>query len=384
MPSAPLYFDYAATTPVDDRVIETMLTCLGRQVNFGNPASSGHAYGQAAREVVEQARRQVAERVGARADDIVWTSGATESNNLALKGIAQGLAQPGHLITSQLEHKAVLDTVKELERQGWAITRLAPDASGLIQPYSVQAALRADTRLVSLMAVNNELGTVTDFAAIGERVRAHGALLHVDAAQAVGKLAIDLQAMAVDLMSFSAHKVYGPKGIGALYVGPRARELMCAQIHGGGHEQGLRSGTLATHQIVGMGSAFALAGEPGDSEHQRIEHLARRLREGLLALPGVSLNGCALQRIPHTLNLCIEANGFNSMALASELALSTTSACNSASNAASHVLLALGLDEARARKSVRVSIGRFTTEAEVDTAIAVFGRALTAASAALW
>ncbi len=384
MPSAPLYFDYAATTPVDDRVIETMLTCLGRQVNFGNPASSGHAYGQAAREVVEQARRQVAERVGARADDIVWTSGATESNNLALKGIAQGMAQPGHLITSQLEHKAVLDTVKELERQGWAITRLAPDAGGLIQPYAVQAALRADTRLVSLMAVNNELGTVTDFAAIGERVRAHGALLHVDAAQAVGKLAIDLQAMAVDLMSFSAHKVYGPKGIGALYVGPRARELMRAQIHGGGHEQGLRSGTLPTHQIVGMGSAFALAGEPGDSEHQRIEHLAKRLRDGLLALPGVSLNGCALQRIPHTLNLCIEANGFNSMALASELAMSTTSACNSASNAASHVLLALGLDEARARKSVRVSIGRFTSEAEVDTAIAVFGRALTAASAALW
>ncbi|HCV41010.1 MAG TPA: IscS subfamily cysteine desulfurase [Pseudomonas sp.] len=384
MPSAPLYFDYAATTPVDDRVIETMLTCLGRQVNFGNPASSGHAYGQAAREVVEQARRQVAERVGARADDIVWTSGATESNNLALKGIAQGMAQPGHLITSQLEHKAVLDTVKELERQGWAITRLAPDAGGLIQPYAVQAALRADTRLVSLMAVNNELGTVTDFAAIGERVRAHGALLHVDAAQAVGKLAIDLQAMAVDLMSFSAHKVYGPKGIGALYVGPRARELMRAQIHGGGHEQGLRSGTLPTHQIVGMGSAFALAGEPGDSEHQRIEHLAKRLRDGLLALPGVSLNGCALQRIPHTLNMCIEANGFNSMALASELAMSTTSACNSASNAASHVLLALGLDEARARKSVRVSIGRFTSEAEVDTAIAVFGRALTAASAALW
>jgi cysteine desulfurase len=388
MPSAPLYFDYAATTPVDDRVIETMLTCLGRQVNFGNPASSGHAYGQAAREVVEQARRQVAERVGARAEDIIWTSGATESNNLALKGIAQGMiqgkAQPAHLITSQLEHKAVLDTVNELERQGWAITRLAPDASGLIQPYAVQAALRADTRLVSLMAVNNELGTITDFAAIGERVRAHGALLHVDAAQAVGKLAIDLQAMAVDLMSFSAHKVYGPKGIGALYVGHRARELMRAQIHGGGHEQGLRSGTLPTHQIVGMGSAFALAGEPGDSEHQRIEQLATRLREGLLSLPGISLNGCALQRIPHTLNLCIEANGFNSMALASELALSTTSACNSASNAASHVLLALGLDEARARKSVRVSIGRFTSQAEVDRAIGVFKRALTAASAALW
>lgn len=384
MPSAPLYFDYAATTPVDDRVIETMLACLGSEANFGNPASSGHAYGQAARQAVEQARQQVAERVGAQADNLVWTSGATESNNLALKGIAQGFDQPGHLITSQLEHKAVLDTVAELERQGWAVTRLAPDAAGLIQPANVQAALRADTRLVSLMAVNNELGTVTDFAAIGQRVRAHGALLHVDAAQAVGKLAIDLNAMAVDMMSFSAHKVYGPKGIGALYVGPRARTLMRAQMHGGGHEQGLRSGTLATHQIAGMGSAFALAGEPGDSEHQRLEQLATRLREGLLVLPGVTLNGSASQRIPHTLNLCIDSKGFNSAALASELALSTTSACNSASNAASHVLLALGLDERQARNSVRLSIGRFTTEAQVDQALAVFSRVLTTASAALW
>lgn len=384
MPSAPLYFDYAATTPVDDRVIETMLACLGSAANFGNPASSGHAYGQAARQAVEHARQQVAERVGAQADNLVWTSGATESNNLALKGIAQGIDQPGHLITSQLEHKAVLDTAAELERQGWAVTRLAPDAAGLIQPASVQAALRADTRLVSLMAVNNELGTVTDFAAIGQQVRDHGALLHVDAAQAVGKLAIDLKAVAVDMMSFSAHKVYGPKGIGALYVGPRARTLMRAQMHGGGHEQGLRSGTLATHQIAGMGSAFALAGEPGDSEHQRLEQLATRLREGLLALPGVTLNGSASQRIPHTLNLCIDSKGFNSAALASELALSTTSACNSASNAASHVLLALGLDERQARNSVRLSIGRFTTEAQVDQALAVFGRVLTTASAALW
>ena len=372
MPSAPLYFDYAATTPVDDRVIETMLASLGSQANFGNPASSGHAFGQAARQAVEQARQQVAERVGAHVERLVWTSGATESNNLALKGIAQGAGQPGHLITSQLEHKAVLDTVAELERQGWAVTRLAPDAAGLIQPASVQAALRPDTRLVSLMAVNNELGTVTDFAAIGEQVRAHGALLHVDAAQAVGKLAIDLNTMAVDLMSFSAHKVYGPKGIGALYVGPRARE------------QGLRSGTLATHQIAGMGSAFALAGQPGDSEYQHLEQLAKRLREGLLALPGVSLNGCASQRIPHTLNLCIDSKGFNSAALANELALSTTSACNSASHAASHVLMALGLDEHQARNSVRLSIGRFSTEAEVDKAIDVFARVLTAASAALW
>lgn len=384
MPSTPLYFDYAATTPVDDQVIAAMLTCLGREANFGNPASSGHFHGQAAREAVEQARRQVAERVGAQPDDLVWTSGATESNNLALKGIAQGFAQPGHLLTSQLEHKAILDTAAELERQGWTVTRLAPDAHGLIQAEAVQAALHPDTRLVSLMAVNNELGTVTDFARIGELVRDHGALLHVDAAQAVGKVRIDLAHQAVDLMSFSAHKVYGPKGIGALYVGARARPAMRAQMHGGGHERGLRSGTLATHQIVGMGSAFELAGQPGEAEYQRLEQLARRLRDGLLALPGVTLNGCAVQRIPHTLNLCIDAKGFNSLALAGELALSTTSACNSASNAASHVLLALGLDERQARKSVRLSLGRYTSEADVDTALAVFGRVVGAAAVALW
>ncbi|MDF0729641.1 aminotransferase class V-fold PLP-dependent enzyme [Pseudomonas entomophila] len=382
MAQQPLYLDYAATTPVDDRVIETMLACLGRQAHFGNPASRGHAFGQAARDLVEQARQQVATQVGAQPQDLVWTSGATESNNLALKGIAQGT--PGHLLTSQLEHKAVLDTAAELERQGWAVTRLAPDHNGLIQPEAVRAALRPDTRLVSLMAVNNELGTVTDFARIGLLVREHGALLHVDAAQAVGKVHIDLASQAVDLMSFSAHKAYGPKGIGALYVGSRARPALRAQMHGGGHEGGLRSGTLATHQIVGMGSAFALAGTPGDSEHQRIEALARRLREGLLALPGVSLNGCAEQRVPHTLNLCIDANGFNSNALASELALSSTSACNSASNAASHVLLALGLDERRARNSVRISLGRYSTDTEVDAAIAVFARTITAASTALW
>ncbi|QXI36605.1 cysteine desulfurase family protein [Pseudomonas xantholysinigenes] len=384
MPSTPLYFDYAATTPVDDRVIAAMLTCLGRDATFGNPASSGHAHGQAAREAVEQARGQIAAQVGAQADDLVWTSGATESNNLALKGIAQGCGQPGHLITSQLEHKAVLDTAAELERLGWAVTRLAPDAQGLIQPDAVRAALRPDTRLVSLMAVNNELGTITDFAQVGALVREHGALLHVDAAQAVGKVLIDLGRQAVDLMSFSAHKVYGPKGIGALYVGPRARPLMRAQMHGGGHERGLRSGTLATHQIVGMGSAFALAGQPGEAEYQRLDQLARRLREGLLALPGVSLNGCPVQRVPHTLNLCIDAKGFNSLALASELALSSTSACNSASNSASHVLLALGLDERQARNSVRLSLGRYTQEGDIDTVLAVFGRVVNGAAVALW
>ncbi|MFV3317535.1 cysteine desulfurase family protein [Pseudomonas sp. NY15374] len=384
MHNSPLYLDYAATTPVDDRVIESMLACMGRQAHFGNPASSGHAFGQAARELVEQARRQVAEQVGAAPESLVWTSGATESNNLALKGIAQGGGQPGHLITSQLEHKAVLDTVAELERQGWTVTRLAPDAQGLIQPEAVQAALRADTRLVSLMAVNNELGTTTDFSRVGECVRAHGALLHVDAAQAVGKVSIDLARQAVDLMSFSAHKVYGPKGIGALYVGSRARPCLQAQIHGGGHEGGLRSGTLPGHQIVGMGSAFALAGALAASEHERIKALSQRLRDGLLALPGVSLNGCAEQRIPQTLNLCIEAKGFSSAALASELAISTTSACNSASNAASHVLLALGLSEQQARSSVRISLGRYSTEADVDKALEVFGRVIAAGAVALW
>ncbi|SPY52952.1 putative pyridoxal-phosphate dependent enzyme [Pseudomonas aeruginosa] len=270
MSSLPLYFDYAATTPVDERVIRAMVECLGYQACFGNPASNSHAYGRQARRAVERAREQVAALVGASAGQIVWTSGATESNNLALKGVAQALDAPGHLITSRLEHKAVLDTVQQLADDGWSVTWLAPGTDGLIRPEQVEAAWRADTRLVSLMRVNNELGTLTDIAAIGERVRERGALFHVDAAQASGKVAIDLGRLAVDLMSFSAHKTYGPKGIGALYVGPRAERRLKAQIHGGGHEQGLRSGTLATHQIVGMGEAFALAGELFEEEGRRI------------------------------------------------------------------------------------------------------------------
>lgn len=383
-PASPLYFDYAATTPVDDRVIEMMLTCLGRHSHFGNPASSGHGFGQAARSAVETARQQVAQRVGAQAEQVIWTSGATESNNLALKGIAQGFAEPGHLLTSAIEHKAVLDTASELERLGWAVTRLQPARDGVISAEQVADALRAQTRLVSLMAVNNELGTVTDFAAIGEQVRAHGALFHVDAAQAVGKVKLDLAQQAVDLMSFSAHKVYGPKGIGALYVGPRALPVLRAQMHGGGHERGMRSGTLPSHQIVGMGCAFALAGQPGDAEYVRLQRLSQRLQDGLLALPGVRLNGSASERVPHTLNLCVEASGFNSAALASELAVSSTSACNSASNAPSHVLLALGLEPHAARNSVRISLGRYSNDNEVDAAIAVFTRAINAASVALW
>ncbi|MBD8570688.1 cysteine desulfurase [Pseudomonas syringae] len=379
-----LYLDYAATTPVDEQVIEAMVACMGREGHFGNPASSGHGYGQAARQAVEQARRQVADAVGAPADTVIWTSGATESNNLAIKGIAHdSTAQRRHIITSAVEHKAVIDTVKTLERQGFPVTWLQPDANGLIQPQAVQAALREDTLLVSLMLVNNELGTLTDIASMGTLVREHGALFHVDAAQAVGKVKVDLASLAVDLMSFSAHKAYGPKGIGALYVGPRAHALLQAQIHGGGHEGGFRSGTLATHQIVGMGEAFALAVNKADVENRRIAELSSHLREGLLALPDVQLNGCPEQRIPHTLNLCITRNGFTSAQLSHALALSSTSACNSASNAPSHVLLAMGLDTNKALASVRVSLGRYTTQTDVERAIEVFSKALTA-PAAFW
>ncbi|WP_277964395.1 aminotransferase class V-fold PLP-dependent enzyme [Pseudomonas sp. RIT-To-2] len=379
MPTDPLYFDYAATTPVDDRVIAAMVACLGQSGTFGNPASSSHTYGQRARQAVELARRQVGELIGAGADSLVWTSGATESNNLALKGIAATApANRRHIITSSLEHKAILDTVSELEQQGFRITRLRPDAHGLIQPQAVASALADDTLLVSLMLVNNELGTLTDVATIGQIVRDHGALLHVDAAQGTGKVAIDLARWPVDLLSMSAHKSYGPKGIGALYVGDRARPALRAQIHGGGHEQGLRSGTLATHQIVGMGSAYALAALHQEEETQRLHGLSARLRDGLLQLPGVRLNGCPDQRIPHTLNLCIDVPGFNSATLANDLALSSTSACNSASAGPSHVLVAIGLSAEQAQRSVRLSLGRFTTDADVDRAIEVIGQAVSA------
>ncbi|MBC3956698.1 cysteine desulfurase family protein [Pseudomonas triticifolii] len=384
MTTPALYLDYAATTPVDEQVIEAMVACLGREGHFGNPASSGHGYGQVARQAVELARRQVADAVGAPADAVIWTSGATESNNLAIKGIAHdSSAQRRHIITSVLEHKAVIDTVKTLERQGFPVTWLTPDEQGLIQPHAVQAALREDTLLVSLMRVNNELGTLTDIAAIGALVREHGALFHVDAAQAVGKVPVDLASLAVDLMSFSAHKAYGPKGIGALYIGPRAHSMLQAQMHGGGHEGGFRSGTLATHQIVGMGEAFALAVGKADAENRRIAQLSSHLREGLLALPDVQLNGCAQQRIPHTLNLCITRAGFTSSQLSHALALSSTSACNSARNAPSHVLLALGLAADKALASVRVSLGRYTTQADIERTIEVFSKALSA-PAAFW
>jgi cysteine desulfurase len=384
MNKRPLYFDYAATTPVDERVIQVMVECLGFSGNFGNPASSSHAFGQQARQTVEQARQQVAELVGAKADQIVWTSGATESNNLALKGVAQARGiSGGHVITSQIEHKAILDTAKQLQDAGVAVTYLVPDEEGLITAQAVSEAMREDTFLVSLMLVNNELGTLNDIAAIGEVVRARDALFHVDAAQGAGKVAIDLTQLPVDLMSFSAHKIYGPKGIGALYVGPRAQQRLQAQIHGGGHEGGLRSGTLATHQIAAMGVAFALAAQLFDEEKATIVHLRERLLEPLLSIPGVRLNGSATQRIPHTLSLTFNEGEFNSATLNASIAFSATSACNSASNAPSHVLLALGHDARSAGRTIRLSLGRFTTEQDIDQAVQLI-KAACASAPAFW
>ncbi|PKH13018.1 cysteine desulfurase family protein [Pseudomonas fluorescens] len=382
MNKRPLYFDYAATTPVDERVIQVMVECLGFNANFGNPASSSHAFGQAARRTVEQAREQVAELVGAQPEQIVWTSGATESNNLAIKGVAQARGVTGgHIITSQIEHKATLDTARQLQEAGVAVTYLVPDAEGLISVEAVSEALREDTFLVSLMLVNNELGTLNDIPAIGARVREQGALFHVDAAQGAGKVAIDLAHWPVDLMSFSAHKLYGPKGIGALYVGPRAQQKVLAQIHGGGHEGGLRSGTLATHQIAGMGTAFALAAASFAEEKAHIAALRQRLLDHLGSIAGVRLNGSPVQRIPHTLSLTFSEGEFNASALSAGIAFSATSACNSASNAPSHVLLALGHDARSAGRTIRLSLGRFTTERDIDEAAQLIKSTLASAPA---
>ena len=384
MNKRPLYFDYAATTPVDARVIQVMVDCLGFEGNFGNPASGSHVFGQQARHAVELAREQVARLINASPDQIIWTSGATESNNLALKGVAQASGQSrGHIITSQIEHKAVLDTARFLQQSGFEVTCLAPGADGLVSAEQVANALREDTLLVSLMLVNNELGTVNDIPGIGRRVREHGALFHVDAAQGAGKLAIDLGEWAVDLMSFSGHKIYGPKGIGALYVGPRAQDRLQAQIHGGGHESGLRSGTLATHQIAGMGAAFAVANESFDQELAHIEGLRQRLLEQLADVPGLQCNGCPTHRIPHTLSLTFSEGHFNSAALSAVLAYSATSACNSASNAPSHVLLALGHDADKASRTIRLSLGRFTCEQDIDVAVNAIKSAV-AAPAPFW
>ena len=375
----PVYLDYAATTPVDPRVAHAMGECLTLEGNFGNPASRSHLIGWKAEEAVEMARRNVADLVRCDPREIVWTSGATESNNLAIKGAAHASRERGrHIITSCIEHKAVLDSVQQLEREGFEITRLRPDRTGVVSAAQVRDALRDDTVLVSLMQVNNELGVVNDIAAIGSVTRERGVLLHVDAAQSAGKLPIDLGAMAVDRMSFSAHKVYGPKGIGALFVRRSPQVRIEAQMHGGGHERGMRSGTLATHQAVGMGEAFRLAAQTLDVESARLRELRARLLQGLANLPGVHLNGHPEQHVPGIVNLAFEGVDGESLLLSlRDLAVSSGSACTSATMEPSYVLRGIGLSDALAQSALRISFGRFSTAADIDTAIASLQVAVT-------
>jgi len=374
MHTRPIYLDYSATTPVDPRVAQAMWPWLCDQ--FGNPASRSHAYGWDADEAVERARAQVAELVNADPREIIWTSGATESDNLALKGAAAFYAQRGkHIVTVRTEHKAVLDTCRELERQGFEVTYLDVQENGLLDLSVFQAALRADTILASVMMVNSEIGVIQDIAALGEICREKGVIFHVDAAQATGKVAIDLQALKVDLMSFSAHKTYGPKGIGALYVRRKPRVRIEAQIHGGGHERGFRSGTLATHQIVGMGEAFRLAQAEMQVENDRIRMLRDRLWAGVSRIDEVYLNGDMDQRVPHNLNVSFNYVEGESLIMAiKELAVSSGSACTSASLEPSYVLRALGRNDELAHSSIRFTIGRFTTEQDIDTAVDLLTR----------
>jgi cysteine desulfurase len=362
----PLYMDYSATTPVDPRVADAMIPYLVEK--FGNPASRSHAFGWEADLAVEKAREHVAALVNADPKEIIWTSGATESNNLALKGAAHFYSGKGkHLVTVMTEHKAVLDTVRELERQGFAATYLDPEPNGLLDLEKFKAALRPDTSVVSVMLVNNEIGVIQDIAAIGEICRERGIIFHVDAAQATGKVAIDLQKVKVDLMSFSAHKTYGPKGIGALYVRRKPRVRIEAQMHGGGHERGMRSGTLATHQIVGMGEAFRIAREEMAAENERVRMLRDRLWAGISTMEEVFVNGDMEHRVPHNLNVSFNFVEGESLIMAvSDVAVSSGSACTSASLEPSYVLRALGRSDELAHSSIRFSVGRFTTVDEVD------------------
>ena len=375
----PIYLDYAATTPVDPRVAEKMVACLTMDGNFANPASRSHVYGWKAEEAVELGRRQVADLVGADPREIIWTSGATESNNLAIKGVAHALYGKGrHLITSRIEHKAVLDSCRQLEREGFEVTYLNPGAEGVICPQGLQAAIRDDTVLVSLMHVNNEIGTVNDITSLGRVAHERGVLFHVDAAQSTGKLPVNLTDLPVDFMSFSAHKTYGPKGIGALFVRRGLDVRLEALIHGGGHERGMRSGTLPTHQIVGMGEALALAGREMAGEVARISNLRELFLQGISGLSGVSLNGSAENRIPHNLNLAFDAVDGELLLLSlKDLALSTGSACTSAAVEPSYVLKGIGLTDVLAHSSIRLSLGRFTTEDEVRRAAKVLCEVVT-------
>lgn len=367
-----IYLDYAATTPVDEKVAEKMVNYLTFNGIFGNPASRSHGFGWQAEEAVENARQQIADLVNADPREIVFTSGATESDNLAIKGVAQFYASRGkHIITSKIEHKAVLDVCRELEQQGFEITYLEPQANtGLILPEQVKDAIREDTILVSLMMVNNELGTLTDVASIGEITREKGVLFHVDAAQATGKTPIDLETMKIDLMSFSGHKIYGPKGIGALYVRRKPRVRIKAQMHGGGHERGMRSGTLATHQIVGMGEAFEIAGKKMAEEQARITQLRSKLWNGLKDMEQIFLNGDLEHSIPNIVNISFNfVEGESLMMALKDLAVSSGSACTSATLEPSYVLRAIGLSDELAHSSIRFSLGRYTTEADIDRVI---------------
>ena len=366
----PIYLDYGATTPVDPRVADAMIPWL--REHFGNPASRSHAWGWEAEEAVEKARTQVADLIGADPREIVWTSGATESNNLAIKGAGHFYQGKGkHLVTVKTEHKAVLDTMREMERQGFEVTYLEVQENGLLDLDAFKAALRPDTILVSVMFVNNEIGVIQDIPAIGAMCREKGILLHVDAAQATGKVEIDLKTLPVDLMSLASHKTYGPKGIGALYVRRKPRVRLEAQMHGGGHERGMRSGTLPTHQIVGMGEAFRLAREEMAQDLAEARALQKRLLDGLSDLEQVFVNGDLTRRVPHNLNMSFNYVEGESLIMGIKgLAVSSGSACTSASLEPSYVLRALGRSDELAHSSLRMTIGRFTTEEEIDYAIA--------------
>ncbi|AKB06388.1 cysteine desulfurase [Vibrio cholerae] len=367
----PIYLDYSATCPVDPRVAEKMVQYMTMDGTFGNPASRSHRYGWQAEEAVDTAREQIASLLNADPREIVFTSGATESDNLAIKGVAHFYNKQGkHIITSKTEHKAVLDTMRQLEREGFEVTYLDPESNGLVDLAKLEAAMRDDTILVSIMHVNNEIGVVQDIAAIGELCRSRKVVFHVDAAQSAGKVAIDVQEMKVDLISLSAHKAYGPKGIGALYVRRKPRIRLEAQMHGGGHERGFRSGTLPTHQIVGMGEAFRIAKEELQQDYDHALKLRNRLLDGIKDMEAVTINGDLDQRVPHNLNVSFAFVEGESLLMAlKDLAVSSGSACTSASLEPSYVLRALGLNDELAHSSIRFSFGRFTTEAEIDYAI---------------
>ena len=367
----PIYLDYASTTPIDGRVVEKMKEFMTLEGNFGNPASRSHGYGWKAEEAVERSRLSVAKLLNCDQREIVWTSGATESDNLAIKGVARFYKGRGnHIITSKIEHKAVLDSCRQLERENYEVTYLDPDSRGIISPKTVEEAITEKTILVSLMHVNNEIGVIYDIENIGKITREKGIIFHVDAAQSAGKVPIDLSSLEVDLMSFSAHKIYGPKGIGALYVSRKPRVRLEAQIHGGGHERGIRSGTLATHQIVGLGEAFKIAASEMNTDNTRIKSLKDRLWNGFKDIEEVYLNGDLENSAPGFLNVSFNFIEGESLIMAlKDIAVSSGSACTSASLEPSYVLRALGLKDELAHSSIRFAIGRFTTDKEVDFTI---------------